>query len=249
MGENMALHVKTQRREFIQYSTLGVLGLVLGAGIVGTPYLKAQETHLRPPGAVEEDHFLALCIKCGQCLQVCPYHSIKLADFAKGYGMGTPYINARERGCYLCGALPCVLACPTGALDHHTEKPTDVKMGIAVLEFPNTCLAVMKTSVPKEQIERIAKHPHLRKVEKEVLQKLSSFEGKPCTICADMCPLPNPITAIEMVVAEDGSTRPLVKEGCVGCGVCEELCPATSPAIVMKSRVSFEQYYQKEHRS
>ncbi len=48
---------------------------------------------LRPPGAVSEDEFLALCIKCGQCLQVCPYHSIKLADFAKGHGIGTPYIE------------------------------------------------------------------------------------------------------------------------------------------------------------
>ena len=89
--------IKTERREFIQYSTLGVLGLVLAGGVVCTPYLRADENRLRPPGAVEEDRFLALCIKCGQCLQVCPYHSIELADFAKGFGVGTPYIDARKR--------------------------------------------------------------------------------------------------------------------------------------------------------
>ena len=241
----MAVHVKQERREFIQYSTLGVLGLVLAGGVVGAPYLRAEEKRLRPPGAVEENRFLALCIKCGQCLQVCPYHSIELASFTKGYGMGTPYIDARKRGCYLCGAVPCVLACPTGALDHHTEKPQDVKMGIAVLEFPKSCLAVTKTKVPKEQIERIYGHPHTRELEEKVLEKLSKFEDKPCTICADMCPLPNPLSAIEMVTSPNGSMYPKVKSGCVGCGVCEELCPASSPAIVIKPRIKYEDYYNK----
>jgi len=82
----MAEKIKKERREFIQYSTLGVLGLVLGGGIVGAPYLYSEELHLRPPGAVEEKEFLGLCIKCGQCLQVCPYHSIKLADIPKVTG-------------------------------------------------------------------------------------------------------------------------------------------------------------------
>ncbi|MBP6497810.1 MAG: 4Fe-4S dicluster domain-containing protein [Campylobacteraceae bacterium] len=245
----MALHVTKERRDFIQYSTLGVLGLVLAGGVVSAPYLKADEKRLRPPGAVEEDRFLALCIKCGQCLQVCPYHSIHLADFAKGYGMGTPYIDARKRGCYLCGAVPCVLACPTGALDHHTEKPEDVKMGIAVLEFPKSCLAVTRTPVPKEQIQRIYTHPHTRELEENVLKKLSTFEGKPCTICADMCPLPNPLSAIEMIVTPMGITRPQVKSGCVGCGVCEELCPALTPAIVIKPRMRYEDFYKEGAQS
>ena len=68
--------IQIQRREFIQYSTLGILGLVLGSGMVFSPYINADENRLRPPGAVAEKDFLALCIKCGQCLQVCPYHSI-----------------------------------------------------------------------------------------------------------------------------------------------------------------------------
>ncbi|MDD3343127.1 MAG: 4Fe-4S dicluster domain-containing protein [Sulfurospirillaceae bacterium] len=245
----MALHVKKERRDFIQYSTLGALGLVLAGGVLGAPYLKREEKYLRPPGAVEEDRFLALCIKCGQCLQVCPYHSIHLSDFIQGYGMGTPYINARERACYLCGAVPCVLACPTGALDHHTEKPTDVKMGIAVLEFPELCLALTRTPVPKAAVDKIYTHPHTRAVEEDVLKKLSEFVDKPCTICADMCPLPNAHNAIEMVRADNGAMRPEVKSGCVGCGACEELCPAMTPAIVVKPRLGYEDYYTKEKKS
>ena len=95
--------IKEDRRNFIKFSTLGILGLTLGAGMVISPYALSAETRLRPPGAVSEKEFLALCIKCGQCLQVCPYHSIKLADMAKGHGVGTPYIDARERGCYAIG--------------------------------------------------------------------------------------------------------------------------------------------------
>lgn len=237
--------IEKNRRDFIQYSTLGILGLVLAGGVVGAPYLRANENRLRPPGAVSEDDFLALCIKCGQCLQVCPYHSIKLADFAKGYGMGTPYIEARQRGCYLCGALPCVLACPSGALEHNTEKPEDVKMGIAVLINPDSCLAITKQPVPKKHIDRIYGHPHTREVEEDVLKKLEKYEGKACSICADLCPHPTPLSAIAMVPHSDGGAFPNIYDGCVGCGACEELCPVDTPAIVIKPRISYEEYYEK----
>jgi len=241
--------VKKERREFIQYSTLGVLGLVLAGGVVGAPYLKADENRLRPPGSVAEDRFLALCIKCGQCLQVCPYHSIKLADFAKGYGVGTPYIDARERGCYLCPAVPCVLACPSGALDHHVEKPEDAHMGIAVLIRPDTCLGITKQPVPRKHIDRIYGHPSSHELEKEMLAKLEKFDGQSCTICADMCPLSNPLSAIAMVPHNEGGRYPEIYDGCIGCGVCQELCPVDTPAIIVKPRVTYEEYYKKGKKS
>jgi len=61
-----------------------------------------------------------------------------------------------------------------------------------------------------------------------------------------MCPLPNPINAIEMIVTEDGIKKPKINQGCVGCGVCEELCPASSPSIVIKPRETYNTYYKKE---
>ena len=244
--------IKNDRRNFIKFSTLGILGLTLGGGIAISPYALQAEMRLRPPGAVDEKEFLALCIKCGQCLQVCPYHSIKLADFAKGHGVGTPYIDARERGCYACSAVPCVLACPSGALDHSCEKPEDIKMGIAVLEFPNKCIAMTNTPIPKGHSKRmhdfIDDQRNVTQLEEDMLDKFDEFEEKQCTLCADMCPIPSPLGAISMIQASNGK-KPEIYEGCIGCGVCEEVCPADEPAIVVKPRLTYEDYYIKGIKS
>jgi len=103
--------------------------------------------YLRPPGALAERGFRSSCIKCGQCVQVCPYHSIELLDIAQGYSNGTSYIDAHERGCYLCDLFPCVLACPSGALDHATTQISDVKMGVGVLRGREACLAYKNENV------------------------------------------------------------------------------------------------------
>ena len=240
--------VKTDRREFMKYSSLGILGLVLGGGMIFSPYPLRAENRLRPPGAVEEKEFLALCIKCGQCLQVCPYHSIELADMAMGHGVGTPYIDSTIRGCYACSAVPCVLACPSGALDHDCEKPEDIHMGMAVLENPRTCLAVRNQPVPAGYNDEMkaftAKQTNINPLEVELLEKFDGYEGKECTLCADMCPMPNPLSAIAMVTTSSGITKPMIYDGCTGCGVCEEVCPTQTPSIVIKPRETYESIYQ-----
>jgi len=92
---------------------------------------------LRPPGAVGERLFSSLCIRCGICAEVCPYDSIKLGHVDDGAAMGTPYIVARDKGCYLC--LKCVEVCPTGALQK-LERKEDVRMGLARIDR-DRCLA------------------------------------------------------------------------------------------------------------
>ncbi len=241
-------NIKVERREFIKYSTLGILGSVLLGGILFSPYTLKAENRLRPPGALSEKEFLALCIKCGQCLQVCPYHSIKLADIGMGHGVGTPYIDANERGCYACTAVPCVLACPSGALDHSCEKAEDIDMGIAVLEFPDTCIAITKTPIPKGYNDKMHNFidgtRNVTKLEMEVLEKFDQYEGKECTLCADMCPMPNPLSAISMIPHSQGGMQPEIYDGCIGCGVCQEVCPTSTPSIVVKPRVTYEQFYK-----
>jgi ferredoxin-type protein NapG len=147
-------------------------GGVLGAALSGyLPLAYAKRQRLRPPGALQEHDFLASCIKCGQCAQVCPVQAIRLADLVDGFGVGVPYIDARQQACdFSCDAVQCVLACPTGALTYetaageapvragaelpakpilkakeHDPEPTlniTERMGVARLVRPESCLAV-----------------------------------------------------------------------------------------------------------
>jgi ferredoxin-type protein NapG len=239
---------KKKRRKFIQQMTgLGVLGMAAAGRIAIKPYLKAEPIRLRPPGAVQEDEFIGLCIKCGQCLQVCPYDSIILEDIDGRIGVGMAYIEPRRRGCYLCEAFPCILACPSGALDHEHDSIEFVHMGVAVVHNPDGCLAKVGRPVPDEAIDRIYDHttvltdeerrtkkitvredePEKVQLQKQVLVDLEKHRGEnPCTICADMCPFhPDPTAAIGMVDAKGGGMLPEIREACNGCGACVELCP------------------------
>ena len=65
---------------------------------------------LRPPGALPENEFLARCLHCGQCAQVCPFNCIVLRtgfNFSSGRA-GTPQIFPRAAA--LC-ALYAVQRC------------------------------------------------------------------------------------------------------------------------------------------
>ena len=151
-----------KRRNFVkQISALGVLGGVSAVGLGTSWSLNTSPSELlRPPAAVDEEDFTALCIKCGQCLQVCPYDSIRLADIESGNSVGTPFIEPLRRGCYLCGLLPCVLACPSGALEHHIDEVKDVHMGLAMVVKVEVCLAVENKRVEKSAIERVYQNSH-----------------------------------------------------------------------------------------
>ncbi|MDT3737075.1 MAG: 4Fe-4S binding protein [Denitratisoma sp.] len=124
------------RRKFLR--TVLLTGGVLGAGLSGfLPMLYARRQRLRPPGALDEKDFLASCIKCGQCVQVCPVEAIKLADLVDGFGVGVPYIDARDQACdFSCDAVQCVLACPTGSLTYRKPEFFQVRAGAALATKP-----------------------------------------------------------------------------------------------------------------
>jgi len=259
-----SLKEEQKRRKFMkQVAGLGVLGLASAGGIWAAKDFKPDKARLRPPGAVPEDQYLTMCIKCGQCLQVCPYDSILLEDYDGKAGVGTAYIAPLERGCYLCEAFPCVLACPTGALDHEANVIEKVHMGMAIIVNESACIALKNEKVTPEMIGRIYDHTKVitpeerrsRKVEvdpnepekvilqKELLQKLSKQEGKVCTLCAELCPFePDPTLAIGMI-SKDGGLFPEIREACVGCGACVELCP--TKVLQILPGASYADVYQK----
>ncbi|MDH4133357.1 MAG: ferredoxin-type protein NapG [Gammaproteobacteria bacterium] len=95
---------------------------------------------IRPPGALPEEQFLGACIRCGLCVRDCPPGTLDLARLGDGPATGTPFFNARRVPCEMCEDIPCVQACPTGALDHALKDITKSRMGIAVLVDQENCL-------------------------------------------------------------------------------------------------------------
>lgn len=211
------------RRNFTLFSVLS-LALAGGGGFMLGKV--EPKVHLRPPGAV--DDFESLCIKCGQCVQVCPYHSIELLGFDDGLNLGTAYINASKRGCYLCDLFPCVLACPSGALSHDTSEIKDVKMGVAVVQNLHKCLAYQGQSVEKAHIQALLARKTYNEREQKAKQIIEANLGKPCALCVDSCPV-NEALAFEI---KESRQIVVVKDECVGCGVCEEVCFAEVIHIV-----------------
>lgn len=134
---------RAQRRQFIFDSakmTCGVGMLGLGLGFYGNNAEALPATALRPPGAVPEASFLSACIRCGMCVRDCPYHTLSLAKPESPVITGTPYFTARDIPCEMCEDIPCVKACPTGALDHGLKDINKAKMGVAVLIDHESCL-------------------------------------------------------------------------------------------------------------
>ena len=115
-------------------------GVVVGCGI-GIGYNAAGRSGngtpvLRPPGALLGGEFLAACIRCGQCVQACPYDTLRLMDLTKGLQAGSPSFIAKTNPCWLCqghDSLLCIDACPTNALTP-IEDPRDVRIGLAVID-------------------------------------------------------------------------------------------------------------------
>jgi len=89
-------------------------------------------TGLRPPGAEEEVLFVALCRRCGRCMEACEFHAITRAGETSGLAAGTPVIHPLYAACRWCEDFPCAAVCPSGALD--PARAREAPMGIVRLD-------------------------------------------------------------------------------------------------------------------
>jgi polyferredoxin len=207
----------------------------VGAGAVFLPAARVADSldvnyHskvIRPPGAVEERGFLERCIRCAECMKVCPNNALHPAFFEAGVeGLWTPILIARigycEFSCVLCGQV-----CPTGAIQKISEKEKmgqgqpPIKIGTAFYDHGRCLPWSMQT---------------------------------PCIVCEEFCPTSPKAIWVEEVDAmvrestpgADGAPpayktvhlqRPHVDPSlCVGCGACEKVCPVQDqPAVYVTS--------------
>ena len=100
--------------------------LSLASGVFAVPAVRLSNTlgsnwhHkvIRPPGALGEEEFLKRCIKCGQCMRVCPTNVIQPGGIGPGLeNLWTPVLNYRigSSGCQL-NCVACGQLCPTSAI-------------------------------------------------------------------------------------------------------------------------------------
>ena len=208
-------HAGMSRRQFLKGGAVTPLALMLAAGGIGAVYLRPADARgfmLRPPGAISEKRFLSACVRCGMCAQACPCQSIKLAGGQAGVGIGTPVITPRETPCYLCQDLPCVKACPSGALDRKLEDIEKVRMGTAVIIDRESCLSI-------------------RGLRCEVCYRQCPLIDKAITLELRHNARTDEHSIMEPVVH---------KEKCVGCGICENSCVLPKPVIVVQRVVEVQ---------
>ena len=208
-------NMENGRRKFILGSARTV-GLTVLGGLVWSAYVDevtANKLILRPPGALKEDDFLATCIKCGMCVEACPFDTLMLAKPGSNKPLGTPYFTPRDIPCYMCPDIPCVPVCPTGALDEKsvsTDKELDInkaQMGVAIVDTKN-CIA---------------------------------FWGIQCDACYRACPLMDEAIYLEYEKNErtgkHAFLKPIVNSDfCTGCGLCERACVTKKSAIIVLPR-------------
>jgi ferredoxin-type protein NapF len=106
------------RRQFIAIAA--GLGFSLWEKKMGEA--RSQNASLRPPGAIQERLFTGQCVRCGNCIRICPSKIIHHGTGQSGIlGFLSPIVRYETNYCLKeCNA--CTKACPSGAL-----KPLDLE--------------------------------------------------------------------------------------------------------------------------
>jgi polyferredoxin len=179
---------------------------------------KPNSKLIRPPGSTAEDLFLARCIRCGECMKVCPTNALHPTFLEAGWdGIWSPIMIARigycEPSCTLCGQV-----CPTGAIKELTLAE---KVG-SEEHHPN----VIGTGFFDQG------------------RCLPWAMATPCVVCEEWCPTsPKAIFTIEEDVQNSKGEKVRVKkpyvnpELCTGCGACEFACPVSDRAAIYVTSV------------
>lgn len=199
-----------------------------GAGMLAIPVLRtathpdrvSDPTLVRPPGSLHEREFLTRCIRCGECMNVCPNNALHPTFMQAGAeGIWSPMLIPRigycEPTCVLCSQV-----CPTGAIDEITQAE--------------------KAWVPTAGKEETDGPPiRIGTAFYDTGRCLPYAMVKECIVCEEWCPTTPKAIYFEEVEQRDRDGNylylkvPRVDPGlCVGCGACTFACPVKgAPAI------------------
>lgn len=173
-----------RRRDFLQQvGAVFCLALVPATATARLAATPVARNLLRPPGAVVEEIFPGKCIRCGRCVEVCPYRSIFMLDIRHGLHAGTPLIDATKIPCYLC--MKCVEVCPTGSLRRVRQNET--RMGLAVVNR-FLCAAWIGTTLCRTCYDKCPFADHAIRLD-QLRPMINEAECTGCGICTHACPV------------------------------------------------------------
>ena len=197
---------RTSNREGLAMRLTGIAALAAAGVFAASAVASAAPSPLpllRPPGAGAPEHFAARCVRCGRCLEACPYQAIHAAPLNAGREASTPFVNARSQACRLCVEFPCAAVCPTGALEVPAER-RGAGMGVAVIN-EDTCLGmrceVCYRACPLiDEAITIDYRPREGDDIHAVFAPQVVPDGCPgCGLCEQRCPVSDPAPAIVVV--------------------------------------------------
>lgn len=191
------------RREALSSLAVGVTAVALFSA--APPARREYAYAIRPPGATTD--FLSRCIRCGECVRVCPTGGLQATGIETGIAsLWTPNLVPRLGYCdYSCNA--CGQVCPTGAIPLLSlAQKRERVVGTAYLDT-NRCLpyaAATPCIVCQEMCPLSPKAISLQEA------KLTKTDGQTVTL-----------------------QRPILDPSrCIGCGICEYQCPQSGPAAI-----------------
>ncbi len=150
---------------------------------------------IRPPGVKNEHEFLNKCIRCGNCMKICPTNGLQPAIFESGLaGIWAPHlvpeIGYCEYNCNLCGKV-----CPVGAIPRLSmAQKKEQRLGTAMID-KFICLPLSQNK------ECIVCEEHCPVPTKAIKTYEEMIAGKR---------IRKPYVDISL---------------CVGCGICQNKCP------------------------
>jgi ferredoxin-type protein NapG len=137
---------------------------------------------LRPPGAIDEQSFLAGCTRCELCIQACPHDAIVHAPAQLREAAGTPMIDADRQPCLMCADFPCISACEPKVLSAFipplmgTAKITE---HLCLPHHGTSCTVCSEQCPVENAIEIRAGKPTVNE---------ATCTG--CGVCRSVCPAP-----------------------------------------------------------
>jgi NAD-dependent dihydropyrimidine dehydrogenase PreA subunit len=190
----------------------GAAALGVGVPLAVGDGTEPREPAIRPPGSVPEDKFLQLCVRCGQCIKVCPNNVLQPAGLEDGFnGLWAPKVIADWSGCEP-SCNNCGQVCPTGAVRAlGLEEKRVARIGLAEID----CQACL---------------PHAGRQACQLCVDECRMAGYNAI---EFIRIGGQIDESGRPVEDSGYLAPAVREDrCVGCGLCQMRCRS----INVKSR-------------